>query len=113
MRIKYQPTVPNFLDSSLQWKLLNEITGTINISLPDNFNEVTICSNYTNSCLVLNIPYKYLTNTYYFFTVGSATSEYDRVRMAITINKNEIASFQFYNVGNDVTSSTKFTVYYR
>ena len=103
--------------SMLQWKLIGNIIGTTNTSLPSEFNELYIKVNG----LTLIVPYQDLTNTKQGFRLGlpmfqnnfyGQICEFGISKTEINLNYYYTLTKDGYSKTND-TASMAYSVYYR
>ena len=106
----------DYANGLVEWKYLGSVTGTTEITLPENFNELIILVERTsNNFYQYTIPKVMLTDTYKGFTHGYCITEQNNsgaASMSVKLTKAKI-NWVYASGAVDVTSTSKLYVYYR
>ena len=103
------------LNSNMEWKLVEEVTGTTLVTLPISFNEILVIATRSdgNVSVQLNVPYIALFDTTKGFHAGAYGNDTYNTLAVFLISKTEINLNEFRNNASDSTNSAKTRVYYR
>ena len=107
----------NYVNSKLEWTLIEEKTGNASVSLPASFNEllcVVSVSGSINVCFSIVIPYIELSSTnkgYNAGYFGSSDGVSSQVRVMATTTSAYLTTATLNKADNLSTSLTRY--YYR
>ena len=104
-----------FLNDSLGWKIVGEANGKTPVSLPSNFNELSIVvyrSTSLTSAYAFHILREYIKADYVTFLQGYSHNTGNQLcHVKVSTTQVELSTMQL--AGNDVSNDAKISVYYK
>lgn len=103
------------INSNLEWRLLNTVTGNEILYLPEEYNEIIVNVDTTTTEISMTMHFckKQLTSTLRQYRSGWFFSSVYYAQFVLVIN-NQIAQLQSFVIeGENVAETSKMSVYIR
>lgn len=103
------------VDDKMAWTLLDTKTGTADISLPSNYNELFIKVKFGSYDIYVPmfIPRIVLTSSYVQYRAGYYSLSTAHGMVSIAIKDTMMNIYEVYLNGSNITSTSEIKVYYR
>lgn len=101
------------LNSKLKWKLVNSVTGTDNIVLPNNYTELFVLASTSSNASMGTFIQDCLPDNKATHYLGGGYNSTDQHSVKVSISKNNINLLTYVHDNTNYVTTANMSVYYR